>query len=279
MRKVVSAPCLLELGAQAAAPQRPLAASLGGAEGRGMGDAGGVGQMAGARKTSLSPLPGNSMLMPHAPQSATRPSVRTCAAAVPPVALPDVTPVVREISMDLEGMAKSVEEEVVVESGLHVVGIAAGGCVQHFGVASKLAPALVDAGAIGNTSEEDLGMAMCMATPFEGEGGGLDEEVQRSLDDLALQNEIRFELEYALDSLAHMSLSDSEDRNQLRLRTNRNRRRRRPIRFGGVMTRGTRSAADSTSAAKENCDVQGNIVSTGGLHGLLKQAVAPQQSE
>eukprot|EP00803_Ostreobium_quekettii_P000580 evm.model.scf_964EXC.5 EVM.evm.TU.scf_964EXC.5 scf_964EXC:24652-26607(-) len=278
MRRVISAPSLTDLGPPPAVVSRPLSATLSGAEGRAIGDAAAMAQAVASRKLFVNSLPGNAALMAHGPQSTPRASVRTCAVVLPKMSLSEVAPVVTEFSKDLGGVAKSVEDEVVVESGLHVVGVAAGGCVQRFGIASKLAPSLVDGDQTNLSTENELALAMCMATPFEGEEDGLHEEIQRSLDDMALQNEVLIELEYALDSLTNVSLSDTEGQALSRLRTVGNRRRRRPIHFGGGIAKSADTSSVGNGRGKENKDAHGNIVATSGLDGLLRKAVAPRQS-
>lgn len=264
MKKVHSAPSLTDLSATSGAVARPVAARIGllNAECRFIGDGGWKSQSGGPRAASVSPLPGIS----RASQTTTRPCVRTSA-----VALPDVAPVMSEISKDLGGVAKSVEEEVVVESGLHVVGVAAGGCYERFGMPMKLAPSLVQEGQIASHSDDELELAVCMATPFEGgDDVGLGEQVQKSLDDLALKSEIHFEIECALDSLAEMTLSDSDERTLGYLRTARGRQYRRRTRAGRQGRKKTQHPKEHDG--KENI-VHGNVVSVGGLKGVLKKTL------
>jgi len=264
MKKVNSAPSLIDLVVSPGTTARPVVARMGtlGAENRTVGDGGLKGQTMGTRATSFSPLAG----MAHLVHTTTRTSVRTSA-----VALPDVAPVVTELSRDLGGVAKSVEDEVMVESGLHVVGVAAGECYERFGIPVKLAPPLSQDGHAGSLSDDDLELAMCLATPFEGgEDMRLREQVQRSLDDLALRSEIQSEFELAVDSLAEMTLSDSDEcRVQQRLRTSYRRRRRR-FQVGDQMVR--EALHSSKHVGKENV-VQGNVISVGKLKSVLKKAL------
>lgn len=264
MKKVNSAPSLIDSVVAPGTAARPVAARMGtlGAESRTVGDGGLKGQTMGTRATSVSPLAG----MAHLVHTTNRTSVRTSA-----VAFPDVAPVVTELSRDLGGVAKSVEDEVVVESGLHVVGVSAGGCYERFGIPVKLAPPLSQDGHAGSLSDDDLELAMCMATPFEGgENMGLREQVQKSLDDLALRSEIQSEFELAVDSLAEMTLSDSDECTvQQRLRS-AYRRRRRHFQVGDQMVR--EAMHPSKHVGKENV-VRGNVVSVGKLKSVLKKAL------
>lgn len=204
MKKVKSAPCLMGMGATPAAVASAVRGHPGrlpswGADGRPASEI--------ALRNSEPPkwkspiaAPGT-LIAPHALRKATA----TRAIGVPV----DIF----TVAHDLNGVAKSLQEEMVVEAGLHVVGLEAGSCSQRFGTASQVAPPLADpkAGEVGIEEVEEVEeLAMCLATPFnEGNERTLEEQLQTSLEDMAEKQEILFELECIADSLDERKIAEA----------------------------------------------------------------------
>lgn len=215
----------------------------------------------------MSPI-GHATFRARTPQAFNRPGIPTFA-----LPLPDMSLVSAEFSQSLGKAAKTVEEELVVESGLHVVGVAAGGCYERFGVLSKVAPPLVQVHQNAEISDDAVDLAMCVTTPTEiGEGDGFQEEIQRSLEDLASGSEVRLQFECILDSLAEMALSESDEKVLQYARPSSNRRRRIYLRDNKAEIT---SSPNNTDHYSQEQATMGNAVPINGCKANFQKVLPP----
>lgn len=134
------------------------------------------------------------------------------AKASPNSCTPKVGIFLGELAENVARIAKYVEDEVVLESGLHVAGMDAGSCYEKFGLPSEVAPSLIgapDSVEYSSLLDSDTTMelAMCLATPSEGPNDrGWEEEIRRSLNEVEQSTELQQEIEGAMGSLEELEL-------------------------------------------------------------------------
>eukprot|EP00803_Ostreobium_quekettii_P000579 evm.model.scf_964EXC.4 EVM.evm.TU.scf_964EXC.4 scf_964EXC:19106-20506(-) len=130
---------------------------------------------------------------------------------------------VEDLANDVNELTRHIEAEVVLESGLHVPGAAAGGCYERFGLPNEVAPPLLDplqgsgGGPTGPEPDDDaVELAVCLATPSDEEGRGqMREAVARALEDMERQGEIRDEIQNILNTMEELEMGSERGRGDL----------------------------------------------------------------
>lgn len=125
-----------------------------------------------------------------------------------------------EIAENAARITKYLEDELVLESGLHVAGVDAGSCYEKFGLPSQVAPPLIglpDSVDPSTLLDSDMTMelAICLATPSDSPNNrGLEEGIRRSLIDLEERSALQQEIEGVMGSLEELELFEPRKEEQ-----------------------------------------------------------------
>lgn len=164
---------------------------------------------------------------------------------------------IEDVANEVRELTRNIEAEVVLESGLHVPGAAAGSCYERFGLPNEVAPPLAmplpGARATQPIQESDVAvdLAMCLATPSDDERGTLREAVTRALDDLARQGEIQVEIQNIMSSVEELEVGSQRDPGGPSVPSRPTRR---------FNNSGNTVELDADSTESEGRSVEGNVV-------------------